>query len=181
MSSKGAKGANFEREISKKLSLWWTGGERDDVFWRTSQSGGRASARAKIGKKTYGSYGDIAAVDPVGSPLIEKVTIELKRGYKKWSILDLIDKPERAAKQTFEKFLEQVKRDAKLAKTPCFMIIFKRDRREVCVAVSKGLYNLSPLEDKEKVISIQTGKELVYVMSFKSFLKHFLPGNFKNE
>ena len=44
---KSQKGGAWEREFSKYLSLWITEGERDDVFWRSSQSGGRATQRAK--------------------------------------------------------------------------------------------------------------------------------------
>jgi len=41
-----AKGGEFERDISRFLSRWWTYGERDDVFWRTSASGARATTRS---------------------------------------------------------------------------------------------------------------------------------------
>ncbi|MBM3120244.1 MAG: hypothetical protein FJ006_12010, partial [Chloroflexi bacterium] len=59
-----SKGASFERDISRQLSLWWTHGERDDVFWRSSMSGGRATVRAKKGQKTAYQNGDITATDP---------------------------------------------------------------------------------------------------------------------
>ena len=39
---KAYKGSEFEREMCKCLSLWWTDSKRDDVFWRSAQSGGRA-------------------------------------------------------------------------------------------------------------------------------------------
>lgn len=86
-----AKGAQFERDICRQLSLWWTGGSRDDVFWRTPQSGGRATTRRKGGKETYGHYGDILAVDPIGIPLLKFMTFELKCGYKGTSPMDLMD------------------------------------------------------------------------------------------
>ena len=75
------KGEDFERQISKQLSLWWTGGERDDVFWRTSQSGGRATQRAKSDLKTAYSYGDITFIDPIGKPFCDLLVLEAKRGY----------------------------------------------------------------------------------------------------
>lgn len=75
------KGEDFERQISKKLSLWWTDGERDDVFWRTSQSGGRATQRAKSALDTAYSYGDLTFIDPIGKPLCDLLVIEAKRGY----------------------------------------------------------------------------------------------------
>ena len=69
--AKASKGSAFEREISKSLSLWYTEGERDDIFWRSSQSGGRATTRAKKGKKTAASYGDITALDNRGEPFTD--------------------------------------------------------------------------------------------------------------
>src|SRR3954464_11883516 len=93
MANRAGKGASFERDLCKRLSLWWTDGERDDVFWRTSQSGGRATSRTKKGKKTKNSYGDICAVDPIGQPLLDLITFEVKRGYNKDSFTDLLDKP----------------------------------------------------------------------------------------
>ena len=54
-----AKGPSFEREVCEKLSLWWTDGKRDDVFMRTSGSGGKATARRKKGKDTPFQGGDI--------------------------------------------------------------------------------------------------------------------------
>ncbi len=59
------KGSNFEREICKLLSLWWTNDKRDDIFWRTSGSGARATTRSKTKQKTFGQYGDVQATDPI--------------------------------------------------------------------------------------------------------------------
>ena len=96
MKTKGGgarKGSGFEREVAKALSLWWTEGSRDDVFWRSSNSGGRATARRKRGQRTAGQHGDIAATDPVGEPFLKVVTIELKAGYGRgsWDPLTLIE------------------------------------------------------------------------------------------
>jgi len=128
-----AKGSNFEREVCKLLSLWWTYGENDAVFWRSSQSGGRATTREKVGKSTKGQYGDIAVTDPIGQPLLDVVSIELKRGYNQASPLTILDKPPKGAEQTFEKFLEQASRDAERAGAPHWWLIHKRDRRETVI------------------------------------------------
>lgn len=53
------KGQDLERSISRQLSLWWSNGEADDWFWRASQSGGRATQRAKKGMRTLNSAGDL--------------------------------------------------------------------------------------------------------------------------
>lgn len=76
-----AKGGEYERDISRFLSLWWTRGERDDIFWRTSASGARATARAAKFKKTKYDYGDITFTDPIAKLMLDLMVIEAKRGY----------------------------------------------------------------------------------------------------
>lgn len=73
-----AKGSSFEREICKDLSLWITGGGRDDIFWRSAMSGGRASVAFKKGGSNISQTGDICAVDPIGDPMVKKFFIECK-------------------------------------------------------------------------------------------------------
>lgn len=82
------KGSEFEREISKRLSLWWSDGKRDDIFWRTSGSGARATTRRKKSQKTAYEYGDITFTDPDGKPFIDYFLVELKRGYSGGGRLD---------------------------------------------------------------------------------------------
>ena len=72
------KGQSFEREVSRRLSLWLTKGARDDVFWRTAMSGGRATLQAKKGIINFAQAGDIGAIDPLGAQLLNHVTIECK-------------------------------------------------------------------------------------------------------
>ena len=72
------KGSAFEREICKDLSLWISGGERDDLFWRSAMSGGRQTVGYKkvINRKNQG--GDITSIDPIGNKLTDKYVIECK-------------------------------------------------------------------------------------------------------
>lgn len=125
-----AKGSAYEREVCGKLSRWWTYGERDDVFWRSSGSGARATNRAAAGRQTYGQHGDIAATDPMGSPLTENLTIEIKRGYKAATIHDLLDRKPTAAVQEFEGFVLQASNSSRAAGSRWWMLITRRDRRE---------------------------------------------------
>lgn len=133
------KGASFERKISKELSLWWSGGSRDDIFWRSCISGARATVRHRQGKDTFGSYGDIAAVDPVGQDLLRIVTIELKRGRSHGSPDVLIDALPTKAIRPFEAALTQARTAAKLAKSVGWLLLCQRDRRvsmvylDICV------------------------------------------------
>lgn len=137
-----SKGSDFERELCKRLSLWWTGGEADDVFWRTSQSGGRATIRQRKGKATAGAYGDIAATDERGVPFLRFMVLELKRGYNRCVLHDLLDKPANASLQGYEKWIEQAKASQTQAGSRFWAIIHKRDRREPLIVVSYEMWNV---------------------------------------
>lgn len=131
-----SKGSDFERQLCKQLSLWWTQDldqPRDDIYWRSSQSGGRATERAKKGKATYGSHGDIAFVDPLGSPLLKLFTIELKRGSSHGIPGDLLDFKADNDKHQWVKCLKQTIRSAEAAGSLGWMMICRRDHRKaVC-------------------------------------------------
>ena len=72
------KGANFERTMCRKLSMWISYGERDDLFWRTAMSGGRATVKLAQGKKALAQAGDMTAIDPLGMPFHELFFTEFK-------------------------------------------------------------------------------------------------------
>ena len=92
MAGGSRKGFPFEREMAKRLSLWWTEDERDDVIWRSDASGGRATIRRKAGKSLKGQHGDLCSTDPCSAPLFAATIIECKRGYGRWSLLDALDR-----------------------------------------------------------------------------------------
>lgn len=139
--AKSSKGGKYERELCKQLSLWWTNNERDDVFWRTSGSGARATTRAKSNKHTFGSHGDIAYIDPIGKPLLDVITIEAKRGYSIKSIIDLLDHSESAAEQQYETWINKAIRDSTRAGSPYWVIITRRDQRVGLVFMPWSLAN----------------------------------------
>lgn len=135
MNSK-AKGSSFERLIAKRLSLWWTqdvSPPREDVFWRTSNSGGRSTIRSKVGKKTSNSAGDIGATDECGLPLLRFMTLELKKGYNKFSVADLLDKPTKGAKPLYESWFDQAEASSVQAGSLYWSLIVNRDRRETVI------------------------------------------------
>jgi hypothetical protein len=74
------KGAENERKLCVSLSLWVSGGERQDLFWRSAMSGGRATVSMKNPSKAklYSQAGDISAIDPAGAPLIDLFFVECK-------------------------------------------------------------------------------------------------------
>ncbi len=133
MGNRAAKGSDFERELCVEFSRWWTNGERDDIFWRSSGSGARAKTRGNAGRSTAGQHGDICATDPVGAPLIKLLTIELKRGYNSATPYDTIDRTKTAAVGVWEKFLLQTTESWKQAKSFAWLLITRRDRHRAMV------------------------------------------------
>jgi hypothetical protein len=72
------KGSAFERLVCKQLSLWVSGGRKEDLFWRAALSGGRATLAMRQGKAAHRVSGDIAAVQPEGHVLTDAYHIECK-------------------------------------------------------------------------------------------------------
>lgn len=140
MSRGGLKGGKFERDLCRLLSLWWTEGKHDDVFWRTAGSGSRAKTRSKTGRRTFGQEGDIQAVHPVGRPLLDLLTIEAKRGYSQHPAFECID--QKGISFFEDKFLRQTMKDASNAGTRFWMLIHQRDKRKACVFIPVHLYRL---------------------------------------
>lgn len=173
-----AKGSTFEREICKALSLWWTEGERDDIFWRTAGSGGRATNRAKRGARTSGAYGDLTFTDPIGSPLLALCCFELKRGYGSWCVLDLIDKKAGAKPSTAALFWEQAKTSAEQAGSPWPIVIFRRDQKRTTIMLHRGLLlamgeHCGPHRGPK--LQTQIGSDGVVLMPFDDWLSYFEP------
>jgi hypothetical protein len=70
------------------------------------------------------------------------VTFELKRGFNRISIQDLLDKPN--GPNQMRDFIEQAKRSASLAGTPFWILVLKRDLREELVVTNMaGSYDAS--------------------------------------
>lgn len=72
------KGAAYEREVCRDLSLWVSGGKQEDVFWRSAMSGGRSTIAAKKGKRLAAQAGDISCIHECGIPFASKFMIEVK-------------------------------------------------------------------------------------------------------
>lgn len=127
------KGAGFEREVCKSLSLWITKGEKVDCFWRSAMSGGRAT----VARGTVRQAGDITAVAPEGHILSDKFFIECKN-YKDID-LDCLVK----GKGILIVFWQIAQKEAaKYNRIP--MLIFKRNHWPIMICTScEGVYALS--------------------------------------
>jgi len=180
-SGRSKKGSAFERVVCKELSRWWTHGERSDIFWRTSGSGARAKTRSKTGKKTFGQYGDVQATDPIGQPLIDWVTIEIKKGYSKNTFQDLVDAMPKQ-KPVFGQFIDQARTDHENAESEWWLLISKRDQREALVTMPLGLWK--DLKDYQSVnikprALITTHDLKIAIITFKDFLFYIEPEFFQ--
>jgi hypothetical protein len=79
------KGASFEREVCRRLSLWLSGGESDSLIWRSAMSGGRATIQANSGKINLTQSGDVSAVGRGAYEFCERTFVEVKH-YRDLSI-----------------------------------------------------------------------------------------------
>lgn len=101
------KGAQFERDICTKLSLWASNGQYKDWFWRSAMSGGRATVMAHEGM-SHTQTSDISPIHAEAFSFIDRYSVELKF-VKNLRIDNLI----KLGKEGLPSFWEQVKNDAK--------------------------------------------------------------------
>jgi len=177
MAKGSQKGSGFERSICKTLSLWWTKNKRDDIFWRTSGSGGRATVRMKHQATTADSAGDIMAISEGGKIFTRNFLVELKRGYSKQiSVLSFIDSLDKLKKKPilFDWWMKAEKERLQ-HKRKWSIIIFKKDRKQICVFLSQEVFNFFvKLKQKRQIkhllITIDKKHKFV-IFPLNSFLK----------
>ena len=161
------------------LSRWWSTGlgipENDAIFWRTSNSGGRATTRAKKGLRTFGSYGDVAAVDPIGQPLLDLLTIEIKTGYSHSTLHDLFDAPSNAAVQTYEDWIWKAEQDTIKSKSMSWMIVHRRNRRIHLVTSPAFLFQTMNFSRYPVIVPLKERRMELCVMPLWEWLQTFKP------
>lgn len=201
-----AKGGGFEREVSKRLSLWWSAGKTDNLFWRTPNSGGQATVREKKGIYSYHGHGDISYRHPSGKKLIDMFAIETKRGYNKGefkggknspsSFQVLLDAKKHVKAGMFETWLFQAEKAAKNAKAKSWLLIHRPDGRRDMVYmpfdIADLLFRIGPKRPIEEVldhyvsVSIRFNHKIqqmrvkrLFGMRLESFLKLVQPDHVK--
>lgn len=171
------KGNAFEREICSALSNWWVPG-RNDIFWRTASSGGRATQRAKRGTKTKNHDGDITATDPIGQPLLDVVTLEVKRGYNKDSFADLLDKPK---KSVYLDWIKKAQISKSNAGSKTWLLIIKRDRRETIVIGQAWFLESVCFKAPKVCFDMPIAGQRLICLTLKSFFDYASPQNIIKE
>lgn len=138
MKTKKEKGLIHEWKICKSLSLWYTKGKRDDIFYPTSSSGARATKRMKDNISTANSCGDVGALDHIGFSIIEQYIFELKSGYSKGppsqqiQIVELLDNRNKKLPILIQ-WIKKLKKEAKKHNRKHPVLIFRRDRKDSCI------------------------------------------------
>ncbi len=147
------KGSAFERSVCKLLSLWLSGGVRDDLLWRSAMSGGRATVSLKAGKCVKTGVGDIVAVDQDGFMLTDKFVIECK-SYSRLYFSSLISSMA-PSKQCIRYFWEKVELDAsKHNKLP--MLIAKQNKLPTLVLMPVHVYDYFKFKIDDLLIYLPT-------------------------
>jgi hypothetical protein len=140
------KGAQFERDIAKKLSLWLSDGVRDDLVWRTSASGARHTIRQKKGHATVNQAGDLCAQDPSVHYFFDRVLVECKSGYrstptKKQSqtimIISMLDAPNAAKTPLLFGWWQKATKEKIASNKDRVMLIFRRTGKKTCLMIEK--------------------------------------------
>lgn len=182
-------GGNFERDTFKKLSLWFSKGKSNAIFWRTAGSGGRATTRAKSGLATPDSAGDMCALDPSGKPLTRISIWELKKGYSGKSpstcvgVLNLIDGKKTKNPPLLIKWIEKVEGEAKTHKRNLWFLIFERKRKKACICMRKEtmeyLKNKNNNQDFKSSCDLFFEKHSISITQLDHFLDWCAPETIK--
>ena len=133
MPNPSLKGANFERQIAKRFSLWLSNGEDKFLVMRRPGSGG--SFRDKSGATKKG--GDITSDNPKVDWFFDKICVELKF-YKElqnplWSYLT-------GKSSIIDKFLEQAIEAAKVD-NKFWMLIVKTNFKDALLFTNNNSFD----------------------------------------
>ena len=127
------KGGRFEGELCRLFSKWFTHGKRDDVFYKTSGSGGRATHRQRLQKQTAFSAGDMSFTDSIGQPFIVYFLVEIKRGYNSRVVFNnLIDKDSKQMPLIVEWF-KKANKERSQNRRKAVMLLMRRDYAKTLV------------------------------------------------
>lgn len=169
----GSKGAAFERQICKILSLWISNNEHEDVFWRSPLSGGRFTVSSKKSNSNIKHSGDVSITDTKGQKLIDKFNIELKF-YKSLNIEGLIFN----TKSGIRSFWDQTLRDSRLSKKLPMLIAKQNTKNPLLILNSDGVKFFKRKKCNIGVISVINDIDM-HISDFYSELKNIDPKIFK--
>lgn len=128
-----AKGAGFERSVCQRLSLWVSGMAREDVFWRSAMSGGRATVRRNLnrGPQHTAHAGDITATHALGHLLLDHFLIECKF-YKDLQLALIVFGSAGTLERIWHTPVKQAKENARLP-----MVVAKQNMKDELVFLTR--------------------------------------------
>ena len=168
------KGSAFERKVCKQLSRWVSCGKRDDVFWRSAMSGGRATIGLRVGINRSAQAGDVVAIAGEGENFLKHFVVECK-SRKNLQIHNLITKRSGILWKFWVKHLEECKAFSRLP----FMVA-KQNQQPILLLLNRkgcGLFGNNP-EPRETILAripVHETKDrprsTIYILDFERFLK----------
>jgi len=160
------KGSEFERVISKKLSLWLSEGEDDDLFWRTQGSGGRHTQRKKKGKETKNQEGDITSTHPSTQMFSEKICIECKH-HKDINLWSIITRTGGQSIYNWYSTLIEISKDS--GKIP--FLIAKQNNKPILLITNALIERSNYFNDLKPISGFIFEQELSFIYIFEDLLK----------
>lgn len=166
------KGSAFEREVCKALSLWVSGGKRDDVYWRSAMSGGRATLRSKkFGRARRGGtqVGDLSAVHPMGSVLLKHFVTECKF-YKNLKFGNFLFKKGGLLQLFWKQLLKKADHEVKLP-----MLIAKQNKYPTVVLLDPEGFQLLYANAKYHRRIAYVLKQRCHILLLEEFVQQAIP------
>jgi hypothetical protein len=153
-----SKGSQFERDISKTLSLWISNGSNANLLWRSQSSGGRATISAAKGVHLENQDGDISSTHEDSAEFSRHFVIECKF-YKSLGLEQLVFR----GTGPLQVFWFQVLRDSeRTGKIP--LLIAKQNNRPIILLTTARLGKVAPSR------SVYFSHSRVYLFDFTEFL-----------
>lgn len=166
-------GNNYEREISRLLSLWLSHNTSDDCVWRDVGSGNKATMRKKQNKESIWQ-GDIIPIDLQYKYFFDIFAIDTK-SYKEcnWFFINKNNEKSNAILQQWKKVFDDIQKKIPL------MIVKIRDRKTpdtifmpTFVKLNEELYASNFL-----IYFFEESKYNCKVFLLEDFLKKITPEN----
>jgi hypothetical protein len=170
-----AKGAGFERHICSRLSLWVTGGVRNDLFNRNKLSGGSFTIAADKGYE-LGLPGDVAAAHPTAFEFLSLFAVEAK--HHKFIDLDrLLWDPQ--GRNFLARVWQQTKAQAGLVNVNP-MIVAKQNNSPAIVLLPAdiGALALQHSYPPNLMMFHRLHRDTIMLLSFDEVLRYVRPNRF---
>jgi len=160
------KGSNYERDISKKLSLWLSDGKEDDIFWRSQGSGSRHTIRYKKNLKLEGQSGDIASTrSGISEDFLKVFSIEIKF-YKDINLWGLITGNNCGILDFWKQANEQAK---KVGRIP--ILISKENYKPTLFISTKEFYNIIKNFKLKPELEVNLSNQKIFIWKLENILK----------